>query len=275
MQRLLVFIVSLLFCYSSWGQNHPLFVSTGAKSLALGNTSVTQYDIWSNFNNQAGLSNIKETSFGVFFENRFFNTGLNTMGISGTLPTKSGVFGASFKRFGVSDLFNQSITSLNYGRILSDNFSIGGGISYFNTFIGNNYGKAGAFSAQLGFIAKLSSSLSLGSHISNINRAKLDDFNDERYPTILTVGLNYKVSEKVEAIGEVGKDILQKPSYRGAVNYKVLDYLAIRVGAAVNPSLFSFGVGYLKNNFQIDYGASYHQVLGLTNNISLSYTIGK
>lgn len=275
MQRLLLILITIHIAFANWAQSHPLFVSTGAKSLALANTSVTQQDVWANFNNQAGLSGLKSSEVGVFFENRFFNSGLNTVGFVSGIYTKSGVFGLAYKRFGYSDLFNQSIASINYGRKLSDVFSIGGGVSYLNTYIGNNYGQSGSFSASLGMQAALNEHLKFGAQISNINRAKLVDYNDERYPTILTMGLNYSVSEKVEAIFEIGKDITQKPSYRGAVNYKALEHLAIRIGAATNPTLFSFGIGYVKNNFMIDYGTSFHQVLGLTNNISLNYSLGK
>ena len=268
-------IVVLLFGFGVFAQNHPLFVSTGAKSLGLANTYVNQGDLWSNFNNQAGLSQVEDIELGVFGENRYFGNGLSTIGFSGALPTKSGVFGLGFKRFGYKDLFNQSNISLNYGRKLTDNINAGVGLSYLSTFIGNNYGKSGALSANLGLTSKLNENLQLGAHISNINRAKLDDYNNERYPTIFTLGLQYAVSEKVETFLEIDKDIDHKQSVRGAVNYDIDDTFSLRVGAATNPTLFSFGVGYGKNAFRLDFGSSYHQVLGLSSNITLLYSIKK
>jgi len=273
--RAFLFLIFISITNFAVCQNHPLFVSTGAKSLSLANTSVSQEDVWANFNNQAGLARLEHKEFAVFFEDRYFNSGLNTIGFAAAMPTKSGTFGIGYKRFGVADLFNQSNTSINYGRLLSENFSIGAGISYLNTFIGNNYGQSSSISAHLGFIAKLNESLFLSSHVSNLNRAKVAEFNDERYPTLLTVGLKYLVSEKVATMLEVDKDMMHKPSYRGAVDYNIIENFFVRIGVASNPTLFSFGVGYSKNAFTIDYGASLHQVLGLTNNISLSYALGK
>ena len=130
--------VFLLFSMIAHAQNHPLFVSSGAKSLSLANIYVNHYDVWSNFNNQAGLSQIKELSFGVFGENRFLGNELKTIGFASAIPSKSGVFGIGFKRFGYKDLFNQSNASLNYGRILTDHINVGIGLSYLSTFIGNN-----------------------------------------------------------------------------------------------------------------------------------------
>ena len=56
----------LILSVAGFAQNHPLFVSSGAKSLGLANTYVNQGDLWSNFNNQAGLSQVEDLTFGVF-----------------------------------------------------------------------------------------------------------------------------------------------------------------------------------------------------------------
>lgn len=271
------YITSFLLLLSglAFTQNHPLFVSSGAKSLGLANAYVNQGDLWSNFNNEAGLSQIEDLSFGVFGENRFIGNNLSTVGFASALPTKSGVFGIGYKRFGYKNLYNQSNVSLNYGRILTENITVGVGLSYLNTFIGNNYGSDGALSANLGLTSKLNDKLQLGAHVSNINRAKLADFNAERYPTIFTLGVKYLISEKVETLLEMDKDIAFKQSFRGAVNYKIDENFALRIGAATNPTLFSFGIGYGKKAFQIDFGSSYHQVLGLSSNITLAYHIKK
>jgi hypothetical protein len=260
---------------SAIAQNHPLFTSSGAKSLGLANNSSQHSDVWSNFNNQAGLGNLETSEAAVFVENRFFQHDINTMGFASALPTKSGVFGVSYKRFGLADLFVQSNTSLNYGRKLSDRFNLGGGFSYLSTFIGNNYGRTGALAVHLGVMAKLSDNLHLSGHLSNMNRAKLAEFHNERYPSFLTVGLKYIISEKVDVLGEVSKDVNHKPSMRGAVDYHLNNVFALRCGAATNPTLFSFGLGYKKQAFSMDIGASLHQVLGLTSNLTLGYTFGK
>ena len=256
-------------------QYHPLFTSSGAKSLGLANAYVNQGDVWSSFNNQAGLSQVEDLSFGVFGENRFIGSGLKTIGFATAVPTKSGTFGLGFKRFGFEDLFYQSNASLNYGRTLSDNVTAGVGVSYLSTFIGNNYGRTSAIAAHLGLTTKLNEQLQLGAHVSNINRAKLDDFNDERFPTIFTLGLQYTVSEKVQTFLEIDKDISHKQSIRGALDYNIDERFALRLGAATNPTLFSFGVGYGQNGFRIDFGSAYHQVLGFTSNATLLYQLKK
>jgi len=108
----------------------------------------------------------------------------------------------------------------------------------------------------------------------NPTRSKLNDFNDERIPTIIRLGLNYKFSEQVLATIEAEKDLLNIPAFRAGLEYHTNNILFLRAGAGTGPNLMSFGVGIAKDALAFDLAASYHQTLGFSPEISFNYTFG-
>src|SRR5204862_6895974 len=53
-------------------------IPAGVSSSAVANASVCYTDLWSAFNNQAGLASIKKFTGGIYFENRF---GMSELGV--------------------------------------------------------------------------------------------------------------------------------------------------------------------------------------------------
>lgn len=253
---------------TSFGGNDN--VHFGGRSAGLGHSSVTLYDVWSTHHNQAGLGWLDKQEAGIFFQNRFLVKEMSYMGFAYAHPIKSGTFGVSFSNFGYSQ-YGESKFGVAYGMKLSDRITTGVQVNYHNTRIGNNYGSNSAVTGEIGLQAKLNSNLSLGFHIFNPTRTKLDDFNDERIPTTMRFGLNYSFSEKVFVTAEVEKDIDYGAIFKGGIEYKANDKIYLRTGIGSNPGLVTFGAGVYLENFKIDIATGHHQVLGFTPEISLSY----
>jgi hypothetical protein len=76
-------------------------------------------------------------------------------------------------------------------------------------------------------------------------------------------------------ITEAEKDIDNPARFKAGVEYKIVDALHLRGGIATNPSQYSLGVGINVKDLKIDLATSYHEVLGVTPAISLSYFFGK
>jgi len=258
---------SAAFC---GGDNFPV----GGRSAALGHASVTLTDIWSAHHNQAGLGWLETPAAGIFYENKFGVRENSVRGGLAAIPTKQGTFALSINAYGF-ELYSQNKIGLGYGRKLGENISAGVQINYHSLRIGENYGSATAFSAELGVQAKLNDNITLAAHLYNPNRAKLADFNDERIPTIFRLGMRYDFSEKVLAAIEVEKDIDFKPSFKAGLEYHVVEYLYLRAGISTNPALSSFGFGLKFQQFQLDFAASMHNTLGFSPQLSLQYNFGK
>jgi hypothetical protein len=78
------------------------------------------------------------------------------------------------------------------------------------------------------FVANLSKELTIGAHVYNPTRAKLADYDNERVPTIMKLGLDYKFSNKVFLAIETEKDINYSPVVKVGVEYHAVEMLYLR-----------------------------------------------
>ena len=270
MKKLLLFLI----CFPTFlfaGNDNIHF---GGRSAGMGHASVTLSDVWSSHHNQAGLGWLTKVEAGVFGQNRFLVKEMNYMGFAYAHPVKSGAFALSFTNFGYSQ-YGESKLGLAYGMKFSDRITGGVQINYHNTRIGNNYGSASVLSSEMGLQAKLTSKLELGLHLFNPTQAKLNDFNDERIPTIMRLGMAYTFSNKVFITLEAEKDIDFPANFKAGIEYKANDKIYLRGGIGASPTAATFGVGVYHKGLKFDLASSYHQVLGFIPEVSLTYVFEK
>jgi hypothetical protein len=247
-------------------KNQPI----GARSSAMANSSVGLSDLWSVHHNQAGLARINKAEAGIYYENRFLIPELSLKGFAVALPAKSGVFGVSVSHFGFA-LYSETQAGLAYAQKLGEKVSAGVKLNYLNTFIGDNYGRRGVMTAEVGVQAELAPGLTLGAHIYNPARARLSHYDNERVPTIMRLGLTYQVNEKALITAETQKDTDNKAVIKAGMEYRVVEQLYLRAGIATNPAMNTFGFGIYHKQFKIDFASSIHSVLGYSPMVSIQY----
>ncbi len=268
MKRILIFI--FLVPFIAWsGQDNSHY---GGRSAGMCHASVSLFDVWSTHHNQAGLGWLTNPSAGVFFQNRNLLKEFSYMGFAYAHPLKTGTLGASFTNFG-SNLYGESKVGISYGLKFSDFISGGVAINYHNTRIAYDYGSHSAVTAELGMQAYLNEDFMLAAHLFNPTRSKLNEYNDERIPTIIRLGLSYAFSDKVLTVLEAQKDLLHSPTFKAGVEYSPNDMLYLRAGVGTTPSLASFGVGLQLNQMKLDIAASYHTTLGFWPELSFQYQL--
>lgn len=266
--------IILFICLTIYAQAGNEDFPIGARSAAMGNASVSLSDVWSAQHNQAGLGFLHSPSAGVYYENRFF---LKELGIKGgvfAMPVKGGTFGLCITSFGYS-LYSENKYSLSFAKAFGDKFSMGIAMDYLTTKIAEGYGKKGVFAAEIGIQAKPMKGLNIGAHVYNPTRTKLADYNNERIPTIIRLGGDYTFSEKVTLAVESEKDIAQKAIFKAGIEYRAVKEFYLRAGISTNPTLSSFGFGINLKNFQLDFSANYHQTLGFSPQLGMTYTFNK
>ncbi len=270
MQKILL-CCFLLVTLNAFAQN-GLPPTAGARSAALGGSGLNFTDINSLFSNQAGLANLEGLSFTLVGENRFLLSEIKSLSAGAAIPSKLGTFGLSLNYYGF-ELYNEQRIGIAYARKLMNRLSIGAQFIYLNTNI-PDYGNQANFTFELGLQAKLSKSLSLGVYTFNPGRVKLIE--EERLPTLLSLGLQYQPSEKLFLLAEVEKNLDYTVRTRFGAEYQLIEQLWLRLGVATQPVEYTFGLGYsLKNSFRIDVSARYHQVLGFSPGIGITYTKAK
>lgn len=244
----------------------------GARSGALGGTSATYTDVWSAFNNQAGLAFVKKFTAGTNYENRFLLPELSLKSVALALPFKgTTTFGLSASSFGYH-LYSENKYGLAIAKSFGDKISAGVQIDYLKTQIAEGYSNKGVMTVEMGIMFMPVKDLVVAAHVFNPVRVKLNDYNEERVPTIMKIGASYFFSEKVLLVAEVSKNTDEEPQFKAGLEYGILKALYLRGGMGTNPSIISFGAGLNLKQIKIDISSSYHQVLGYTPQIAIVYT---
>ncbi|MCI5057687.1 MAG: hypothetical protein MRY83_16350 [Flavobacteriales bacterium] len=271
----LVFSLCIL-CLTSHVSAYTENYQIGARSGGLAHATVAMGNQWSIFHNQAGLATMEDMTLGLSYESRFL---LSELGIkAGTfiypISKQSGVLGLSAYQFGFSQ-YSESKYGLTYAKSFGEKLRAGLQINYLQTRIGDIYGSRSMVSADFGVQADITDDLTFGASVFNINRTKLNDFNNERLPTILRFGFQYKFSDQLLVVAETEKDIDKTLQLKGGLEYHPTEIIYLRVGAGSQPFAYAFGFGLDWNGLQLDFSSSVTSVLGHSPQLALSYTFGK
>ena len=275
--------LSLAFSARLWAQgNGP--AGHGARAVALGNASATLHgEVWAVANNAAGLGTLTRPTAGAHLENRYLITSLNVVAAAVALPlgtvepaaggqpahASQGVVGAEVQRFGGA-LYNEVRLGAAYGYRLGA-VSLGGRLDVLQVSF-QDLGSRRTVAASLGGQADVvPERLSFGVYLYNLNQAKLANYQDERVPTVLRAGLAYRPSKQVLLLAETEKDIEHDAGLKAGLEYLPLPAVAIRAGYASLSQQTTGGVGVRAGNFQFDYAAGWHGVLGLSQFLSVSW----
>lgn len=248
------------------GDNPPL----GARSAGMAGCGVAfRNDLWGVQNNAAILAFKEKMQVGVFHENRFLIPGLGSNALALAMPTKPGVFCLSIHALSLQNLYLANKLAFGFAKSFGTKISASVQLDWVYTRFGNNYGAASTAAAELGIYAEPIKNLSLGFHLFNPTRSQLNGDSEQRLPTVTRLGGTYTFSQKLLLSLEVEKDILYKPVVRSGIEYHPAEFFFIRIGAASNPGLTSFGFGLQLKQFRLDLASSFHQQLGFSPSIGL------
>jgi hypothetical protein len=252
----------------------------GGRAAALGNASVTLSDVWAVGNNVAGLGQLTRPEVGVYGDNRFLIQELNNMALAAALPlgrqpegatstaARHGVVGVELQRFGGA-LYSEQRAGLGYGYRLGL-ISIGARADLLQTSI-EGLGSRRAVALSLGGQAEVvPQKLTFGAYLYNLNQARLAEFRDERVPTVLKAGLSYRPSAKVLLVVETEKDVDQDADFKAGLEYQVINALTVRAGVATLTEQAVGGFGLRFGRLRLDYGAGWHNALGLSQHLSVN-----
>jgi hypothetical protein len=243
----------------------------GARSLAMGGTSVTANDLWSLVNNQAGAAWLRGAGAGLSFENRFLVRELMYEQFGVALPLKPGTFGLTMIRFG-NEQYGELKAGLSFSRKFGKQFSIGVQFDYLYIHVMNDYGNKHLISCETGLMYQADEHLSIGVHLLNPVPVKITEHPAEQLPSIICIGLSYYFSSDFLTNIEVEKDLEHPLTFRGGAEYHFARPAYARIGIATTPISFTFGVGLEFNKLKFDIASGYHQALGFSPTGSVIYS---
>lgn len=263
--RILLLLIVLPSCVFAQGYLH-----VGARSASLGNASVCLDDVFSFYHNPAGLAGIDRATVGAGYENRFLLRELQTQALVAAIPLKTGVLSVGAQLYGY-ELFRSQKAGVGYSVKLAEKLSGGVQLNYLGLRLPANYGSKHTATAEIGIIGELTDNWKIGASVFNLGRAKLADFMDDRFSTVMRLGTSYTVSKKALFLLEAEKHIDYKMRAKAGVEYRPEENFFLRFGAATQPIEMSFGLGYRFSSFQIDLGSAFHQHLGWSPHFAFIY----
>lgn len=236
----------------------------------IGNSAISNFDIWSVNHNQAGLADLNSSAVALGYENSYQLNELSTQAAVFALHTKTGNFALNYKRFGYS-LYSENNIGIAYARKLGEIISAGIQFDYIYYNQTEDYGNRGVFLMEVGLIAEPIKNFFIGAHFYNPWQAKLADYEDERVASKMRFGLSYYFSDLVLFSIETEKDLEQEIRFKAGIEYEPVADLFLRTGITSQPNEFSLGVGYSFWKFTFDLAFTTHQNLPISTILSLKY----
>jgi hypothetical protein len=232
-----------------------------APYIGFGAYSLNHADVFSFTSNQASLAQLKNTAAGVYGERRFMLSELSNYNAVIGLPVHSGNFGLKAGYSGSGD-YNETQFGLAYARKLGSKIDIGVQFNYSGIRIAG-YGSASAIGFEAGGLFHISDKLHTGFHVNNPVGGKFGK-DQEKLPSVYTIGLGYDASEKFFFSTEIIKEEDQPVNVNAGLQYKFIPQLLARAGMSTATSSAWLGIGLTWRSFRLDVTTSYHPQLGLT-----------
>ena len=260
----IILLFLLVFCFKSFAQVKP-----GATQIALSHSDVAlASDSYALFNNPAGLAQQTWRELSVYYSPSPF--GINKLANGAAVyhePTIYGSLAIAYLNYGF-ELYKKNTFFVSYSKEIIPNFFIGATLSYHNLSI-KNYGSDNTFALLIGGLAHITRNLRVGFAIDNVTHSTIGN-SDNQIPMVFNFGLSYTLLSKLIFNIAIEKEIDNSASLRVGIDYQIIRYLNLRIGAMNEPSSFSAGIGINYSIFNIDYAVFNHQDLGFTHQIGVT-----
>jgi hypothetical protein len=267
-----VMILFFMLCiHCLYGQ---MYQGVGGRNAALGNATVTQSDGWNYFTNPGTSIFSKESSIGVFYQNRFLVKELQSQAFSFTkVRDKIAWHGGGFA-YGY-DKYRQLKFGGGTSVKLTDIMAIGVSINYQGVRVYQGYESLHSLSSDLGFILKVNEDTQIAGALFNWGRAKYQNKSDCYWNSVFRIGMKHAFGSELKILIEVEKDFIQLIRFKSGVEYQVNKQFGLLFGFKSKPLELSAGYTFRWKCCAIDFGASYTSRLGWCSFSSFQFSFNK
>lgn len=176
-------------------------------------------------------------------------------------------FSGAAQTFGF-DLYRETVFTLNLSVPVYDFLFVGANANANHLYI-KDYGTDLSISIDAGAKMFLSKNFSIGVTTTNLNSASATLSND-RLPQTFTGGIAFE-SDELNVGLEYFKELGFPSSVKIAAEYSPVRFISVGVGSSSGTNSFNAGVAVRFSSFQIEYGAAFHQMLGVTQSFGVSF----
>jgi hypothetical protein len=266
-----IWLVFLLISITVYNEVYSAFesINGGARAESLGGAFTACADDWNSiFYNPAGLSNMVNGEFSTFYMIPYGLKELGVKCIAGAFPLKYCGLGIMFQQMG-TELYNESQFVFSLSRKTYKGLSIGLNVKFLHIGI-QRYGSSSFFASDCGILYNLKDDFRFGMFISNVNKPKI--YRD-RIPRYYSIGISKRLISGLSLNLDVSKYEKYPEIIRFGGEMNLTKMFQLRFGICDNPRKFSGGFGFGIKNLSFNYAISDHNVLGITNQFSLTLKI--
>lgn len=268
--RKIYFPSFLLLLYTHRLEAQYTSFAASARAMSMGGAAVTNHDYFAWKNNPAGAALLAKVGASANFYSRYGMQSMNTASLQVSVPIKKIVSGLSFQKYG-DQFYSEQQAGLGVASKIGI-VALGTQVHALQFRMDEMPSKY-AWVGEFGGIADLGKHLSWGAHIWNFNLAKLRTTYKVELPIIMRTGISYKPNRKLMGNLEISKHIQYQSSIHAGLEYRVVEWLAIRTGVSSKPFIACFGAGVQHKKIIIDYAFTSHQQLGLSHQLSLAVLV--
>jgi len=259
--------LAFVFQISAQPSNNPL----GARHAGMAGTCSAVPDAWSGFQNQAGLAHIRNLSLGIHYENHFMIPENSIKAVMVDIPVSKGTIGVCYSFFGYARYF-ESRAGLAFGKSFGDHLSAGIQLNYLVTGQSSDYGSMHAVVPEGGLLVRPLDNLYIGFHLFNPARQHFPQNHDQTIPSVMQIGIGYRIIDQVLLSAEAEKTTLEKQVWKAGFEYEIISDLHLRLGiSSAEISRYAIGLGYAFRHFRLDVAMAHHQWLGFTPYVTLTH----
>lgn len=243
-------------------------LNPGAKQIALSNSDAAMCDdVFSVFNNVAGLDRLTKRQVGLFYSPSPFGFKELANGyLCVNQPFSFGSFGFGAMAYGF-DLYKENRFTAAFSKQLAAGYFAGVSVNYQTVSI-KNYGNSGTLFFNAGFLCSPVKNLYWGFYVNNFTRSTIGGEQDQ-IPTVFNSGFCYTPKEKLFINAAIEKDIDYDPSLKFGIDYAIIPLLSLRMGLSTEPETFTAGLGINYLYFNCDYSILNHPDLGMTHQFGI------
>lgn len=286
MKRRIIFFIFIFFCSTVWSAAFDdRYPSVRATAMSDAYVAVAN-DVWAAYYNPAGLAQIEgiHTGFSYlrpynmsFFKNFFFSAAMPISEKYGSVAVSFENFGVEYEGEWMSSEYTAKIShGFNLLKDIHSSLSLGYNLNYYHWSLGESVdglqlGSAGTLGVDVGLQASLYHRTYAGVYVFNLNAPTFGADLQRELPQRIVAGLAYRPVSGLITTLAIEKTIGFDMQVEGGVDYELLEYLSIRLGASTQPNRISAGFGLRYAGFHIDYAFRNHPVLAETHQFGISY----
>jgi len=189
------------------------------------------------------------------------------------IPTKTANFAIHYSAFGPTK-WMESTLSIACSKQLSPKLSAGIQFNYFGMKLPEENTTISSCGPEIGFIYQPFSKIFIGIHLTNPFSIPIRTYSyNEKIPYRLRVGCHSLLSENVQISLEAEKIRNITPLLKFGIEWEAIRNLYFRGGINSGPTKLFAGLGFQYRFFKTDFAFFYHQHLGATPSLTITFFI--